>query len=604
MKTDRKMLFIGNSFSDDTMEHVANILLSLGVTSVSLGNLYIGGCSINRHVDNAANDRAWYEYRTNTGDGWTTTPNTSIRAAVTSQDWDVIAIQSGTADGSRNTCERCYENLPILTAYIRALCKNTPTIVFNMTWVGEAWNGHPEIVAFDGDQAAMYREVTRIAKEFVSPLVDVVSPAGTAIQNARAVGLSPLNRDGYHLSWGPGRYIAGLTFVGAATGLDLRGVTWCPEGVNEAQKALAVKAASEALQTPFDVTASAPLMDGFVSDTAAGSANQTLFESDKQWHTARVYYTLTAGGDTYSLLFSGAVDSTFDDGSRSVCNVMCSGWKLRDLRMGLCTHSAMDEAVEPALWAAVTFGGETEIEIEANAWVQTDPVVLHAKAGDVLCVEYAFCGEVLPCHEELWVASFVDGIPSVQLPVPSRVAVKREAVRVAFLGDSITQGIGSTKNSYRHWAALTANALGDKYAFWNLGIGYARSGDAASDGAWLRKVKENEIVVLCLGVNDLLRGFTAEDVCENLRRIVKILRSRGIRVLVQTVPPFEGLGAARGQVNDYIKTTLVCDGVFDNGFMAARDGAPLYGGHPNDEGCALWAEKLTVWLRGMLVCEL
>ena len=600
MKTDWKILFIGNSFSDDTMEYAAEILLSLGASSVSLGNMYIGGCSVNRHVDNAANNRALYEYRTNTGHGWTTTPHTSLRTALTAQDWDVVAIQSGTADGSRHTCQRCYENLPILTAYIKALCKNTPKIVFNMTWVGQAWNGHPEVVAHDGDQDRMYREVARIAKEFVLPLVDAVSPAGTAIQNARAAGLSPLHRDGYHLSWMLGRYTAGLTFVGAATGLDIRGVTWCPEGVSEAQKALAIKAACEALKTPFAVTAPPPLLNGFVSDTAAGSANQTVFESDTQWHTARVYYTLTAGGEDYSLLFSGATDSTFADGTHAVCNEMCGGWELRNLRVGLCTSSSMDEAVEPAAWTAVTFGGNAQTVVEDNAWCETDPVTLSAKAGDVLCVEYAFCGEVLPCHEELWVASFVDGKPCVQLPVPSRVAVKREAVRVAFLGDSITQGIGSTKNSYRHWAALTANALGDRYAFWNLGIGFARSGDAASDGAWLRKVKENDIVVLCLGVNDLLRGFTAEDVCENLRRVVKILRARGIRVLVQTVPPFEGLGNARDTVNEYVKTALVCDGVFDNGFMAADDGAPLYGGHPNDEGCALWAQKLTAWLKEML----
>ncbi len=600
MKTDWKILFIGNSFSDDTMEHAANILVSLGASSVSLGNMYIGGCSINRHVDNAANDRALYEYRTNTGEGWTTTPNTSIRMALTSQDWDVVAIQSGTADGSRNTCQRCYENLPILTAYIKALCEHTPKIAFNMTWVGEAWNGHPEIVAFDGDQEAMYREVARIAKEYVSPLVDAVSPAGTAIQNARAMGLAPLNRDGYHLSWGLGRYIAALTFVGAVTDLDIREVSWRPESVSEAGQALSVRAACDALQTPFAVTAPRPLLDGFVSDTAAGSANQTTFESDGKWHTARVYYTVTAGGDTYSLLFGDATDSTFADGSRSVCNTLCGGWALSQMRVGRCAQSCMDEVTPPASWVAVTFDGEPEKHVTANEWFETDPFALQMSAGDVLCVEYDFCGDKLPCHEELWVASFVDDVPSVMLPVPSRVAVKRDAVRVAFLGDSITQGIGSTKNSYRHWAARTATALGTDYAFWNLGIGFARSGDAASDGAWLKKVKENDIVVLCLGVNDLLRGFAADEVCENLRRVVKILRSRGMRVYVQTVPPFEGLGGVRDEVNDYIKTTLVCDGVFDTSFMAAADGTPLYCGHPNDEGCAVWAEKLTAWLKEKL----
>ena len=36
---------VGNSFSVDTMEHVAGIALSLGVECIKLGNLYVGGCS-------------------------------------------------------------------------------------------------------------------------------------------------------------------------------------------------------------------------------------------------------------------------------------------------------------------------------------------------------------------------------------------------------------------------------------------------------------------------------------------------------------------------------------------------------------------------------
>jgi len=596
MKTDWKILFIGNSFSDDTMEHAADILLSLGVSSVSLGNLYIGGCSVNRHVDNAANDRPLYEYRRNTGNGWTTTPGTSIRTALTSEEWDVVAIQGGTADGSRNTCQRCYENLPILVSYIRALCVNRPRVLFNMTWVGEPWNGHPEIVAHDGDQAAMFREIARIAREFVLPLTDGVSPAGTAIQNARAIGLSPLHRDGYHLSWGLGRYIAGLTFIAKATGLDIRAVSWRPEGVSQAQQALAIQAACDALQTPFAVTAPRGLTADFVSDTAAGAANQTVFDSDGKPHTARVYLPVTVGGEQYSLLFADATDSTFADGSHSVANTLCGGWTLSQMRVGVCASSSMEEAAEPASWTAVTFDGKEQVTVNADAWVQTDAFAVCASAGEVLCIEYRFCGERLPCHEELWVASFVDGEPSVRCPVPSRAAVRRDAVRIAFLGDSITQGIGSTKNSARHWAALTAKAL-ETYAFWNLGIGFARSGDAASNGAWMRKAYENDIVILCLGVNDLKNGFTAEDVCENLRRTVKLLRSRGIRTYVQTVPPFEGLGDERNAVNAYIKTALVCDGVFDTSFMAAADGTPLYGGHPNDEGSALWAQKLTEWLK-------
>ena len=77
-----KILSIGNSFSIDTMEHVANILKSLGVTDFKFGYLYIGGCSINRHYNNATHNLAEYIYYTNTGDGWEQKEQVSIETAV------------------------------------------------------------------------------------------------------------------------------------------------------------------------------------------------------------------------------------------------------------------------------------------------------------------------------------------------------------------------------------------------------------------------------------------------------------------------------------------------------------------------------------------
>ena len=47
-----KVLAIGNSFSDDSMEYLYPVLQALGVENISLGNLYIGGCEVQRHVDN------------------------------------------------------------------------------------------------------------------------------------------------------------------------------------------------------------------------------------------------------------------------------------------------------------------------------------------------------------------------------------------------------------------------------------------------------------------------------------------------------------------------------------------------------------------------
>ena len=79
-----KILSIGNSFAHDTMKLLAEVALSLGVKKIKLGNLYIGGCSINRHWSNAQNDTAGYNYHTNDGSGWEITPEYKMSDAIRS----------------------------------------------------------------------------------------------------------------------------------------------------------------------------------------------------------------------------------------------------------------------------------------------------------------------------------------------------------------------------------------------------------------------------------------------------------------------------------------------------------------------------------------
>ena len=61
-----KILTIGNSFSDDTMQYVYQIAKDVGYKEVKLGNLFIGGCSLDKHATNAKENKASYEYRINT----------------------------------------------------------------------------------------------------------------------------------------------------------------------------------------------------------------------------------------------------------------------------------------------------------------------------------------------------------------------------------------------------------------------------------------------------------------------------------------------------------------------------------------------------------
>ena len=250
------ILSVGNSFSVDTMQHVAEIAKSIGY-DVTLGNLYVGGCSICQHHEHAENDLAVYRFYRNDGQGWSETPNVAISTAVSSCDWDIISIQHGSKDGSRYTDVSSYEKLVPLVEKILSYTVKKPKIAFNMTWVGEPYHHHKELASYNGDQLLVYRLIAEVMRSHIAvlPEIDILSPVGTAVQNARTTILRDrMSRDGYHLSYALGRYIAGLTFFSALTGADISGVSYMPEGVSEEDRAIAIAAASAAIASPFALT--------------------------------------------------------------------------------------------------------------------------------------------------------------------------------------------------------------------------------------------------------------------------------------------------------------------------------------------------------------
>ena len=150
-----RVLCVGNSFAVDTMQHVAQIALSLGVKEVRLATLYIGGCSIDMHWEHAQQDLPVYRYYVNKGNGWTTAPNHKISEAVRGSQWDWISIQHGSKNGSTYTNPERYVHLAELAAYIRQLAGEETKIAFNMAWVGEPDCGKKEMESFGCDQMKM-----------------------------------------------------------------------------------------------------------------------------------------------------------------------------------------------------------------------------------------------------------------------------------------------------------------------------------------------------------------------------------------------------------------------------------------------------------------
>ena len=245
------ILCIGNSFSVDTTWLAPKIAGDLGL-NIHFGNLYVGGCSLNMHLAHLETDAPVYKFYESDGGEWACREETSIGFAVKSRSWDWISIQAGTKDGSRYSKAESYENLPRLVRLVKAMAPGAK-IAFNMTWVGDQNKPKSEMPEYCERLDALYRDIAALTGKLVVPMVDRVLPTGTAIQNFRLHHDGPLCRDGYHLSYGLGRYIAALSFLKALTGCELAAAQWKPDSVTEAQREQAVAAVEKAMAEPFSV---------------------------------------------------------------------------------------------------------------------------------------------------------------------------------------------------------------------------------------------------------------------------------------------------------------------------------------------------------------
>jgi fibronectin type 3 domain-containing protein len=262
-----RILAIGNSFTRDTMRYVAQIAHSAGY-NVTVGVLQKSSLSLKKHWDYIDNDLPQYTYSKFSKDSnyeMVSQDNVAPSEAFADEEWNLVFLQQTSylnGDPSSILDDNGVSYITQITNRVRESVSN-PDVSF--AWLmGWAYANDYQGAAFaryNNDQLTMYDAIANTTQNTVwaSGDLDIIIPVGTAIQNARSSYVGDnLNRDGKHLSFGMGRYLAGLT-VASSIGINISKVTYFPTGsqtVSRLHKAMLVQAAKSAVKYPFTQTQS------------------------------------------------------------------------------------------------------------------------------------------------------------------------------------------------------------------------------------------------------------------------------------------------------------------------------------------------------------
>ena len=250
-----RILAIGNSFSQDAVEQYLHELAEAEGISTIIGNMFIGGCSLERHVKNARDNAPAYAYRRIGTDGKKREKGKmSLEAVLADEDWDYVSLQQASPfSGMYETYEA---SLPELIEYVKARLPKKTKLMLHQTWAYASTSKHSGFKNYNCNQLTMYQAIADAVKKAAKAnKIKIVIPSGTAIQNARTSFIGDhLNRDGYHLDVKIGRYTAACTWFERIFKHNVVGNPYAPEGLDEARKTVAQKAAHAAVKHPYKVT--------------------------------------------------------------------------------------------------------------------------------------------------------------------------------------------------------------------------------------------------------------------------------------------------------------------------------------------------------------
>lgn len=247
-----RILAIGNSFSQDAVNQYLYEIGKAAGYELVIGNLYIGGCSLERHWKNAESGEEAYSYEKQVNGKWTFNKH-NLEYGLLDEPWDVITVQQvSNLAGLPDTYEPYLTNL---LKYVKSYAPKKAKIYFQQTWAYPPHTLHGGFYGYGGSTERMYDAIVNTVRNACRKHKIGVIPAGTAIQNGRTslIGYN-FTSDGSHLSHSIGRYTNACTWFETLTGQDVTNNGYKPEGITREFARLCRIAAHHAVASPWNVT--------------------------------------------------------------------------------------------------------------------------------------------------------------------------------------------------------------------------------------------------------------------------------------------------------------------------------------------------------------
>ena len=232
-----KILAIGNSFSQDATRYLHDIARADN-QELTVANLYIGGCPLDRHFKNAMADKEAYNLIFN---GVTTDFYVSIKEALLTRTWDYVTFQQGSIVSPNYDTYQPY--LTELSKYVKKYAPEAKQVI-HQTW--SYAQGSPLLNEKAGyaDQKDMFNDIKKAYEKASKDIgAEFIIPSGELLQELLKNGVESVHRDNLHATFGLGRYAMGLLWYTMLTGKDVEDNTFrsFDEPVSEEEVALAKK---------------------------------------------------------------------------------------------------------------------------------------------------------------------------------------------------------------------------------------------------------------------------------------------------------------------------------------------------------------------------